>query len=91
MVVFTEYFLLELSFYVSLSMTLFIDVKRKDFLQNVIHHAVTILLMGMYSLCNINKTVWMWYIEIFTLCIFKWLKSAIPFWAPLNPPYLVST
>jgi len=46
------YYMIEISFYVSLSMTLFIDVKRKDFMQNVLHHAVTILLLAFSWSCH---------------------------------------
>lgn len=39
------YYMMELSFYWSLSICQFFDVKRKDFLEMMIHHNATILLM----------------------------------------------
>ncbi|CAG0889411.1 unnamed protein product [Darwinula stevensoni] len=42
-----RYYMLEIGFYLSLSLTLVFDVKRKDFLAQMTHHVVTIvLLMG---------------------------------------------
>ena len=43
------YFFLEISFYLSLSVSQFTDTKRKDFYQMLVHHFVTlILLVGSY-------------------------------------------
>ena len=39
------YYMMELSFYWSLSISQFADVKRKDFWEMFIHHNATILLM----------------------------------------------
>lgn len=39
------YYMMELSFYWSLSISQFFDVRRKDFLEMMIHHNATILLM----------------------------------------------
>ena len=39
------YYMMELTFYWSLSISQFFDVKRKDFLEMMIHHNATILLM----------------------------------------------
>lgn len=39
------YYLLEVGFYLSLIISLFVDVKRKDFWQMVVHHIVTVLLL----------------------------------------------
>lgn len=41
------YYLLETGFYLSLIMSLFVDVKRKDFWQMVIHHFVTFSLLAL--------------------------------------------
>ena len=45
----------ELGFYWSLSITQWIDVKRKDFLQNFVHHNVTILLMMFSWSCHFTR------------------------------------
>ncbi|XP_020608328.1 ceramide synthase 6-like [Orbicella faveolata] len=38
------YYVIETGFYISLIISLFVDVKRKDFWQMVIHHIVTVML-----------------------------------------------
>ncbi|XP_064613770.1 ceramide synthase 5-like [Liolophura sinensis] len=45
------YYLVELSFYVSLMFSQFFDVKRKDFFEMFVHHVATISLM-FFSWCN---------------------------------------
>ena len=64
----------EIGFYISLSITQFSDVKRKDFLQNLVHHIITILLMAFSWSCH--------FIRIGTLvlilhdCADPWLELA---------------
>ena len=45
----------QLAFYWSLSITQWVDVKRKDFLQNFVHHNVTILLMMFSWSCHFTR------------------------------------
>lgn len=45
------YYIIQMSFYLSLIFSLYFDVKRKDFLEMAIHHVATVLLLFL-SYCN---------------------------------------
>lgn len=47
--------MISMAFYWSLTVTQFIDVKRKDFWQMFIHHMVTLLLMSLSWVCNLHR------------------------------------
>lgn len=56
------YYLLELSFYLALLFTIFTDVKRKDFTEQVIHHFATISLIALSYAVGFTRigTIVMW-------------------------------
>lgn len=49
------YYMVSISFYWSLSISQFFDVKRKDFWQMFIHHKATILLMSFSWVSNLTR------------------------------------
>uniref|UniRef100_A0A131YK10 Ceramide synthetase n=1 Tax=Rhipicephalus appendiculatus TaxID=34631 RepID=A0A131YK10_RHIAP len=49
------YYMIELGFYVSLTMSQFIDTKRKDFWQMFVHHILTIVLLSLSWACNLHR------------------------------------
>lgn len=49
------YYVISLAFYLSLLVTQFFDVKRKDFWQMFAHHVVTISLMMFSFFCNFAR------------------------------------
>ncbi|KAL0277237.1 UNVERIFIED_CONTAM: hypothetical protein PYX00_004591 [Menopon gallinae] len=49
------YYMISLSFYWSLTMSHFSDVKHKDFWQMFIHHIATIMLMDFSWVCNMHR------------------------------------
>ena len=49
------YYMIELSFYWSLCISQFFDVKRKDFWEMFIHHVTTIALMAFSWTCNLTR------------------------------------
>ncbi|KAL9878773.1 ceramide synthase 6 [Glossina fuscipes] len=49
------YYMISMSFYWSLTVTQFFDVKRKDFWQMFIHHMVTLMLMSFSWVCNLHR------------------------------------
>lgn len=64
------YIILELSFYISLTVSQFTDTKRKDFAQQCVHHITTILLIsGSYVCAHFTHGT-----------IIMWLHDASDFW-----------
>ncbi|XP_055374984.1 ceramide synthase 6-like [Condylostylus longicornis] len=49
------YYMISMSFYWALTFSQFSDVKRKDFWQMFVHHAVTLLLMALSWVCNLHR------------------------------------
>jgi len=49
------YYMVELSFYWSLSISQFFDVRRKDFVEMLIHHVTTIALLCFSWTCNLTR------------------------------------
>jgi len=49
------YYMIELTFYWSLSISQFFDVKRKDFVEMFIHHVTTIALLSFSWTCNLTR------------------------------------
>lgn len=49
------YYMIELSFYWSLTFSQFFDIKRKDFFQMLVHHVITISLLAFSYACNLTR------------------------------------
>jgi len=49
------YYFLELSFYLSLLISQFVDVKRRDFYQLFVHHVTTIILLTLSYICSFYR------------------------------------
>ena len=49
------YYMVELTFYWSLSISQWFDVKRKDFTEMFIHHCTTIALLSFSWTCNLTR------------------------------------
>lgn len=49
------YYMLSMGFYWSLTISQFVDVKRKDFWQMFVHHMVTLLLLAFSWVCNLHR------------------------------------
>ncbi|ESO00902.1 hypothetical protein HELRODRAFT_82517 [Helobdella robusta] len=49
------YYMIEISFYWSLVLSLFMDIRRKDFKEMIVHHIVTISLMAMSYSANFMR------------------------------------
>lgn len=49
------YYMISMSFYYSLCISQFFDVKRKDFWQMFIHHIATVTLMSLSWVCNLYR------------------------------------
>jgi len=73
------YYFAELSFYLSLAMTLLWDNKRKDFNEQIVHHIATLLLLSLSYVCNFTRigTLVMWahdisdiFLESAKLCVY---------------------
>jgi len=60
------YYMVELALYLSLMCTLFIDTKRKDFTEQVVHHIATISLITLSYISNFTRVgaIVMWYHDI---------------------------
>jgi len=49
------YYMIELAFYWSLTFSQFVDIRRKDFFQMLIHHVITICLLSFSWACNLTR------------------------------------
>ena len=61
---FLVYYFAELSFYLSLAMTLLYDNKRKDFTEQIVHHVATLLLLGKISFRIDALTCYRWELHV---------------------------
>ncbi|XP_072041936.1 ceramide synthase 6-like [Amphiura filiformis] len=50
-----NYYVIEASFYLSLMLSIFTDVRRKDFIANLVHHISTLSLLGFSWVCNFTR------------------------------------
>lgn len=49
------YYMISLAFYWSLTLSQFVDNKRKDFWQMFVHHVLTLMLISLSWVCNIHR------------------------------------
>ncbi|XP_071803833.1 ceramide synthase 6-like [Asterias amurensis] len=50
-----NYYLIELAFYIALLLSIFTDVRRKDFAANFVHHIATVVLITFSYTCNFTR------------------------------------
>lgn len=50
-----SYYMFSMSFYWSLVVSQFFDIKRKDFWQMFVHHIITLLLLSLSWICNLHR------------------------------------
>ncbi|KAL5007544.1 hypothetical protein ScPMuIL_016350 [Solemya velum] len=94
------YYILEVGFYWSLVMTLLVDLKRKDFTEMVVHHAVTILLLLFSWVTNYTRVgtmvlalhdvadIWLQLAKLFTY--FKYKRTSEVFFVIFIITWVIS-